>query len=82
MEATKAKLIKWENDVTTFERYYRQGLLDLKKMMKVYENILNYDKQLIALSENIIREEENKYLQGRSDLFFIIQDKDKPCNTN
>lgn len=77
MEATKAKLIKWENDVTTFERYYRQGLLDLEKMMKVYANILNYDKELIRLSESIVREEENKYLQGRSDLYFIIQDKDK-----
>jgi outer membrane protein TolC len=75
VKETKAKLQKWVKDVENFERNYNQSLVDLKDMMSVYQKALEYDDLLIQTAISRINGEKKKYEQGRSDLYFVIQNE-------
>ena len=75
IKETKSRIRKWVQDTENFRRNYMQGIEDLNDMLRVYETILEYDAELIRHAERRVAEEERKYEQGRSDLFYIIQNK-------
>lgn len=80
IKETKARLKKWLRDVETFERKYYQGIDDLSAMIAVYKKVLEYDKLLIKHAKNRVKEEKKKYNQGRSDLYFIIENENTLVN--
>ena len=72
---TRSRLRQWDYDLKKFERNYVQGYKEVVKILNVYINILKYDRDLMKQAEILIREEERKYRQGRSDFYFIIDNK-------
>jgi multidrug efflux pump subunit AcrB len=73
IKETSAKLEKWDKDAENYRRVYTRSYEELKNILKVYEKALEYDRKLIKQAEIQSTEEEKKYKQGRSDLFFVIQ---------
>lgn len=72
VEEVAARIRRWDGEVRSFERNYLQSFEELKKIVAMYERILEYDRSLVEQARIQVREEERKYLQGRSDLFFVL----------
>lgn len=77
IEETRALLKKWEEDVRQFERSYAQSIEELEKTSALYETILARDDELVEQARIRLREEERKYLQGRSELYLVITDRNE-----
>lgn len=77
VEETRALLKKWSEDVRQFERSYAQAIEELEKTVLLYETILARDQELVEQARIKLREEERKYRQGRSDLYFVIVDRNE-----
>jgi len=75
MKEIKSKLIQWNYNVQNFQRNYNQSYNELVKILNTYINILQFDRDLMEQSKILINEEEKKYHQGRSDLYYIIENK-------
>jgi outer membrane protein len=73
VKEVESRLKKWDSDVRSFERGYAQTFEELKKILAIYDRLLEYDRSLIEQAAIQLREEEKKYQQGRSDLFFVVQ---------
>ncbi|MBN1897722.1 MAG: efflux RND transporter permease subunit [Spirochaetes bacterium] len=75
VKTSQESLKKWGDDFKDFELSYTQSFDQLVNIWKVYKDILEHDEELIEQGDIKLKEEEKKYRQGRSDLYFIIQDK-------
>ena len=76
----KTKLLKWQNDYENFVRNYEYNVYRIQKLFQLYKKRLKQDKTIIHLAKMQLSEEEKKYKQGRSDLFFVIQHRNDLLN--
>lgn len=79
-DEVRSDLAAWEEDRRSFMRELRESHDALARILGVYQKILAYDADLVRQYRIQIREEEKKYRQGRSDLYFIIQNKNNLLN--
>lgn len=77
VEETRALLKKWDEDVRQFQRSYAQAIEELERTSALYETILARDDELVEQARIRLREEERKYLQGRSELHLVIADRNE-----
>lgn len=76
IKEVSARISQWEQDRLELIREYTWSFDRIKRLLKVYQKVLQYDQDLIEQSRIQLQEEKKKYDQGRSDLYFIIQDHD------
>ncbi len=72
-EETRASLKKWGFEVESFERAYGQTYGELRKLITAYDTVMARDEELLAQARVQLQDEEKKYREGRSDLYFVIQ---------
>ncbi|TAL29623.1 MAG: TolC family protein [Spirochaetes bacterium] len=80
VEETRAILKRWEQDLRAFERNYSQSVDELRDTVRAYETVIRQDEELIAQAGVQLAADERKYLQGQSDLYFVIQDRNALLN--
>ncbi|HMB01133.1 MAG TPA: TolC family protein [Spirochaetota bacterium] len=78
--AAKMKLKRWALEQKYFIFCFILNADQLKRRITACRKILQIDKKLITELELQIKEENKKYKQGRGDLYFIIEKKNKLLN--
>lgn len=69
----KSQIKQWQKESSQFERSYTQGVDDLRDMVRVYQEVLVRDTNILSYTSVILEEEKKKYSQGRSDLYLVIR---------
>ena len=82
VDEAKSDLKKWDHELKNFQLNYTQGYEEVVKILNIYLNILEYDRDLMKQAEILLSEEEKKYRQGRSDFYYIIENKNSLLKYN
>ena len=77
----QTEINKITGDIAEFKLNYKSTLYRLIRMIKTYKDIINEDSSLIKTTKAQLTAEELKYSQGRLDLYFIIETKNKLLDT-